>query len=170
MHMQWDGFMISCVQDFEFYSKIWDVTTTHTSLRRRPWWCRRPPAGCREEFLDPPDLATVTVAACSMFHGREICPLGFSHQGELIGEWAASEVGPGGLTIGGHGQGLGRAPWWWGWPLAPLCLIFGLRKASVKIGGSAFVSSNSENIFGVTSETQKQQKTGNWHCGILLIG
>jgi hypothetical protein len=28
----------------------------------------------------------------------------------------------------------------------PLCLIFGLREASVKIGGSAFVSANSENI------------------------
>jgi hypothetical protein len=28
----------------------------------------------------------------------------------------------------------------------PLRLIFGLREASVKIGGSAFVSSNSENI------------------------
>jgi hypothetical protein len=30
--------------------------------------------------------------------------------------------------------------------LAPLHLIFGLREALVKIGGSAFVSSNSENI------------------------
>jgi hypothetical protein len=32
------------------------------------------------------------------------------------------------------------------WALAPLRLIFGLRKASVKIGGSAFVSSNFKNI------------------------
>jgi hypothetical protein len=52
------------------------------------------------------------VAACSMFRGKEIRPLGFSRQGELIGEGAASEVGPGGLTTGGRGQGLGRTPWW----------------------------------------------------------
>jgi hypothetical protein len=32
----------------------------------------------------------------------------------------------------------------------PLHLLFGLLEASVKIGGSAFVSSNSENIFCVT--------------------
>jgi hypothetical protein len=31
---------------------------------------------------------------------------------DFIGEGAVSEVGPGGLTIGGRGQGLGRAPWW----------------------------------------------------------
>jgi hypothetical protein len=30
-----------------------------------------------------------------------------------------------GLTIGGHGPGLGRATSWWGWPLAPLRLPFG---------------------------------------------
>jgi hypothetical protein len=85
-----------------------------------------------------------------MFRGKEIRPLGFSHRGKLIGERATSEVGPGGLTTGGFGQGLGRAPLVVCWPLAPLCLIFGLHKASVKIGGSAFVSSNSENISCVT--------------------
>jgi hypothetical protein len=49
--------------------------------------------------------------------------------------------------MGWCGQGLGHAPLWL---LVPLCLIFDLRKASVKIGGSAFVSSNSENISYVT--------------------
>jgi hypothetical protein len=52
------------------------------------------PAGCWEELLDPPDLATAMAAACSMFRGKEICPLGFSRRGELIGERAASEGGP----------------------------------------------------------------------------
>jgi hypothetical protein len=44
----------------------------------------------------------------------EILPivLGFSVGRLLIGEGASSEVDHGGLTIGGHGQGLGRAPWW----------------------------------------------------------
>jgi hypothetical protein len=43
-----------------------------------------------------------------MFRGKAIRPLGFSHRGEFIGERAASEGGPGGLTIWWHGQGLGR--------------------------------------------------------------
>jgi hypothetical protein len=81
-----------------------------------------------------------------MFRGKVIRPLGFSRRGEFIGERATSGDGPGGLTTWWRGQGLGRATPWCGWPLAPLRLIFGLREASVKIGGSAFVSSNSENI------------------------
>jgi hypothetical protein len=85
-----------------------------------------------------------------MFRGKEIHPLGFSRRGDFIGEGASPGGGPGALTIGGRGQGLGRAPLWCGWPVAPLHLIFGLCEASVKIGGSAFVSSNSENISCVT--------------------
>jgi hypothetical protein len=70
------------------------------------------PAGCREELLDPPDLASMMAVACSMFRGKAIRPLGFSRRGEFIGERAASEGGPGGLTMWWHGQGLGRAtPW-----------------------------------------------------------
>jgi hypothetical protein len=85
-------------------------------------------------------------AACSMFRGKAIHPLGFSHQGEFIGERAASGGGPGGLTTSWHGQGLGRATLGYGEPLAPLHLIFGLCDASGKIEGLAFVSSNSKNI------------------------
>jgi hypothetical protein len=49
------------------------------------------------------------------------------------------------------------------WPLAPLRLIFGLHEASVKIGGSAFVSSNSENISCVAflkHKNSRKQGTG----------
>jgi hypothetical protein len=87
----------------------------------------------------------------------------FFHRGDFIGEGAASGGGPGALTMGGHGQGLGRGPLWCGWPLAPLRLIFGLREASVKIGGSAFVLSNSENISCVTflkHKNSRKQGTG----------
>jgi hypothetical protein len=65
--------------------------------------------------------------------------------------------------MGGRGQGLGRAPLWCGQPLAPLRLIFGLREASIKIGGSAFVSSNSKNISCVTflkHKNSRKQGTG----------
>jgi hypothetical protein len=98
----------------------------------------------------------MTAAACSMFRGKEIRPLGFSRRGELIGERASPGGGPGRLTPWGRGQTLGRATLGCDEPLAPLCLIFGLREASVKIEGWAFVSSNSENISCVAfSETQK---------------
>jgi hypothetical protein len=81
-----------------------------------------------------------------MFRAKAIHPLGFSRRGEFIGERAASGGGPSGLTTWWRGQGLGHATLWCGWPLAPLRLIFGIREALVKIGGSAFVLSNSENI------------------------
>jgi hypothetical protein len=81
-----------------------------------------------------------------MFHGKEIRPLGFSHRGELIGERAASRGGLASLTPWWRGPGVGRTTLGCGRLLAPLRVIFGLREASVKIEGMAFVSSNSENI------------------------
>jgi hypothetical protein len=65
--------------------------------------------------------------------------------------------------MGGCGQGLGHAPLWCGQPLPPLRLIFGLREALVKIGGSAFVLSNSENISCTTflkHKNSRKQGTG----------
>jgi hypothetical protein len=53
------------------------------------------PTGCWEELLDPPDLASTTAAACSMFSGKLIGPLGFSPRGEYIGGRAMSGGGPG---------------------------------------------------------------------------
>jgi hypothetical protein len=44
-----------------------------------------------------------------------------------------------------------------------------LWKLSGKIRLQELVLSNSENISCVSLETQKQQKTGNWHYGNLLI-
>jgi hypothetical protein len=99
--------------------------------------------------------------ACSRFHGKLIGTLGFSHRGEYIGGRAASGGGPGGLTPWWREPGIGCAALGCGWVLAPLRLIFKLRDASGKIGGSAFVLSNSEIISCVGFETQKQQKTGN---------
>jgi hypothetical protein len=53
--------------------------------------------------------------------------LGFSAMRLLIGEGTSLEVDQGGLTMGGRGQGLGRAPLLCGHPLAPLRLPFGPR-------------------------------------------
>jgi hypothetical protein len=102
----------------------------------------------------------------------EISPivLGFSVPRLLIGEGASSGGGQGGHTMGGRGQGLGRAPQLCGQPLAPLRLSFGLRYSSGKnkTSGTCFVQFR-EYFLCSFSETQKQQKIGNWHCGILSI-
>jgi hypothetical protein len=54
--------------------------------------------------------------------------------------------------------GAGPRPLWCGQPLPALRFIFGLREASVKIGGSAFVLSNSENISCVTLRKHKNRR------------
>jgi hypothetical protein len=48
-------------------------------------------------------------AACSMSREKVIRPLGFSRRGEYIGERAASEGGPAGLTPWWRGPEVGRA-------------------------------------------------------------
>jgi hypothetical protein len=103
----------------------------------------------------------------------EISPivLGFSVGRLLIGEGASSEVDLGGLTHRGHGLGASRAALLCGRPVVPLRLLFGLLEASLnnRRFGFCFVQFG-EYFLCNFSETQKQQKTGNWHCGILLIG
>jgi hypothetical protein len=113
-----------------------------------------------------------TAVACSMFRGKAIRPLGFSRRREYIGERAASGGGLAGLTTWWHGQGLGRATLWCGWPLAPLHLIFGLRDTSEKIEGLTFVSSNSENIFCVAFLKHKNSRNRElelWHLVSRLV-
>jgi hypothetical protein len=107
----------------------------------------------------------------TMCSGKLIGYLGFFHRGVFIGEGASSEVDRGGLTHRGHGQGLGRAALVCGPLVVPLRLLFGSLEASRKnkTSGTCFVQFR-EYFLCITSETQKQQKTGNLHCGDLLIG
>jgi hypothetical protein len=106
----------------------------------------------------------------AMCYGKVIGYLGFSHRGVFIGEGAASEVGRGAVTHGGCSQGLGRAALLYGALVAPLCLLFGSLEASVKFWATGFGFIQFREYFLCNfSETQKQQKTGNWHCGDLLI-
>jgi hypothetical protein len=130
------------------------------------------PAGCREELLDPPDLAAMTAATCSMFRGKLIGPLGFPRRGEYISGRVASAGGPGGPTTWWRRPGAGRATLWCGWPLVPLYLCFGLRLMSGKIGTSAFVSSNSENISRVAflkHKIAKNRELALWHLVNRLV-
>jgi hypothetical protein len=50
----------------------------------------------------------------AMYFYKIVGHLGFSHQGVFIGEGAVLEVDQGALTMGGRGQGLGRAHLWCG--------------------------------------------------------
>jgi hypothetical protein len=103
--------------------------------------------------------------------GKLIGYLGFSRRGVFIGEGASSEVDRGNLTRRGRGQGLGRAALVCGALMAPLRLLFRSLEASGKnkTSGTCFVKFR-EYFLCSFSETQKQQKTGNWHYGDLLIG
>jgi hypothetical protein len=107
----------------------------------------------------------------AMCCGNVIRYLGFSHRGVFIGEGAMSEVRPEGLTPDWRGPGPGRASLVCGAPVAPLLLLFGSLEApgQNKTLGTCFVQFQ-EYFLCITSEIQKQQKTGNWHCGNLLIG
>jgi hypothetical protein len=98
-------------------------------------------------------------------------PLGFSIPRLYIGERASSGGFQGTLTHRGRGQGLGRTALVCGALVAPLRLLFGSLEASVKfwVTGFGFVQFR-EYFLCNFSETQKPQKTGNWHCGDLLIG
>jgi hypothetical protein len=79
--------------------------------------------------------------SCRTLSGKLPIPLGFSVGELLIGEGSSSGGDRGLLTIGGRGQGLGRAPSWCGQPLAPLRLSFGLGSSSGKnrSSGTCFV-------------------------------
>jgi hypothetical protein len=98
-----------------------------------------------------------------MYSGKVIGCLGFS--------WASSEVDRGGHTHRGRGLALGRATLLCGPLVASLHLLFGSLKASVNFWmfGFCFVQFREYFLYNF-SETQKQQKIGNWHCGISLIG
>jgi hypothetical protein len=91
-----------------------------------------------------------------MYSGKVIGALGFSRRGVFIGEGAASEVDLVGLTTGGRGPALGRAPWWCGPPVAPLRLLFGSLEAPVNFWTSGFCFVQFREYFLCNfSETQK---------------
>jgi hypothetical protein len=116
-----------------------------------------------EQRLLSPKIRRRRRWSCGTVLGKTPIDLGFSIGRLLIGEGASSGGDYGGLTIGGRGQGLGRAPSWCGQPLAPLRLSFGLRSSSRKIGVLELVSSNSENISCVAflkHKNSRKQGTG----------
>jgi hypothetical protein len=90
------------------------------------------PGKVPEQRLLSPEIRRRRRWSYGSLSGKLPIVLGFSIPRLLIGKGASSGGDQGGLTIGGHGQGLGRAPSWCGQPLAPLRLSFGLRSSSGK--------------------------------------
>jgi hypothetical protein len=70
------------------------------------------PGRVPEQRLLSPEICLRRRRRCGTVLGKTPTVLGFSVRRLFIGREAASEGHQGGLTIGGHGQGLGRAPWW----------------------------------------------------------
>jgi hypothetical protein len=136
-------------------------------------WRFPSPAGCREELLPSGPSRSLgrwrwRIAMCSR---KVIRYLGFSRRGVFVGEGASSGVGRGIVTHRGHGQGPGRATLLCGALVAPLHLLLGSLEASMNFWTFSFCFVQFRECFLCNFfETQKQQKTGNWHCGDLLIG
>jgi hypothetical protein len=129
------------------------------------------PGRVPEQRLQSPKIRWWQQRSCKTLSRKLPILLGFSVPRLFIGEGASSGGDQGGLTIGGRGQGLGHTLLLCGQPLASLRLSFGLRYSSGKnkTSGTYFIQFR-EYFLCSFSEIQKQQKTGNWHCGILSIG
>jgi hypothetical protein len=129
------------------------------------------PGGVPEQRLLSSEIRQRRQRSCGTLSGNLPTPLGFSVPRLYIGEGASSGGCQGALTHRGRGQGPGRAALLCGALMAPLRLLFGSLEASVNFWTFDFCFVQFREYFLCNfSKTQKQQKTGNWHCGILSIG
>jgi hypothetical protein len=125
---------------------------------------RRAPGSSRSRFDDGGGLQYVSGKSdpsLRFFPTRGLC-----RRRGVVRRWTR-QAHPGWARPGARPR-----PLWCGQPLAPLLLIFGLREASVKIGGSAFVSSNFKNISCVTFLKHKKAKNREltlWHLVNRLV-
>jgi hypothetical protein len=129
------------------------------------------PVGCWEELLDPPDLASMMAAACSMFSRKEFGPLGFSHRREYIGERAMLGGGPRGHTPGGAARGPHHQQVWPASGPPPALLWTPSSCQVIKDFNLCFVQFR-EYFMCNFSETQKQQKNKElalWHLVNRLV-
>jgi hypothetical protein len=131
----------------------------------------RHPGRVPEQRLLSPKIGLWWRWRCVTLLGKTPNDLGFSRRWLYIGEGAMSEGGQGPHTTGWRAVGVTRATRWCGCPLAPLRLFFGLCLVSGENRnfGLCFIQFR-EYFLCNFSKTQKQQKTGNRHCGISWIG
>jgi hypothetical protein len=124
-----------------------------------------------EQRLLSPEIRRRRRLGCGTLSGKLPIPLGFSVLRLYIGEGASSGGCQGALTCRGRGQGPGHAALFCGALMAPLRLLFCCLEALVNFWTFGFYFVQFQEYFLCNfSKTQKQQKTGNCHCGILSIG
>jgi hypothetical protein len=104
------------------------------------------PRRVSEQRLLSPKICLRRRRSCGTVLGKTPIVLGFSIGRLLIGEGVSSGGDQGGLTIGGRGQGLGRAPCGVGslWPPSGSRSVFGPLPGKIRL--LELVSSDSENI------------------------
>jgi hypothetical protein len=140
------------------------------SMEMVPGALPRPGRVLKQRLLSP-EIRRGRRRSCGTSSGKLPIPIGFWVERLYIGGEAASEGGQGTHTMGCLALGVTRATMWCGGPLAPLRLSFGLRPASGKNRSFGFCFIQFQEYFLCSfSETQKQQKTRNWHYGISSIG
>jgi hypothetical protein len=129
------------------------------------------PSRVPEQRLLSPEIALWRRRRCGTFTGKTPIDLGFELR-EALNRRRGGVRGPPGKPHQPLAQlGGGCATPWCGGPLAPLRLSFGLRPSSGKNRSFSFCFVQFWEYFLCSfSETQKQQKTGNWHYGISSIG
>jgi hypothetical protein len=129
------------------------------------------PSRVPEQRLLSPEIRWRWRQSYGTASGKLPTPLGFSVPRLLIGKGASSGDCQGALTPRWRGQGQGRAGLVCRALVAPLRLLFGSLEASGqnKTSETCFIQFR-EYFLCSFSEIQKQQKTENWHCGILSIG
>jgi hypothetical protein len=129
------------------------------------------PGRVPEQRLISPEIRQWWRRSCGTLSGNLLTPLGFSIPRLYIGEGASSGGCQGALTHRGRSQGPRHAALLCRALVAPLRLLFGSLEASVNFWTFGFCFIQFREYFLCSfSETQKQQKIGNWHCGDLLIG
>jgi hypothetical protein len=116
------------------------------------------PGRVPEQRLLPPEIGLRRWTRCGALSGKTPIDLRFLRRRLYIGGVAMSECTRRAHTRWWRGQGWTRARRWCGHLLARLRFCFGLRLVSGKIGTSAFVSSNSENISCVTFLKHKNSR------------
>jgi hypothetical protein len=122
-----------------------------------------------EQRLISPEIRRWRRWSCKTLFQKTPIDLGFGVGRLYIGGETASEVDQGAHTTLSRGQG-GHASPRCGCSLAPLRFSFGLRPG--KIGGSGFVSSNSDNISCVTFSKHKNSRNRElalWHLVNRLV-
>jgi hypothetical protein len=121
------------------------------------------PGRVPEQRLLSPEIRRWRRQSYGTLSGKLPTPLVVSVPRLYIGEEAASGGRPGGLTMGGRGQGLGRAPLLCGQPLAPSgsLSVFGALPGKIRL--LELVSSNFKNISCVAflkHKNSRKQGTG----------